>query len=143
MPAAEGGTSQLYVRWMRRGESARITGLPDSPGSITWSPDGSRIAYSMFIPDDGLRLGSAPPSPRARNGPSRCEIIDAITYRADGAGYFKPGYTQLFWVSGRWRLADPADLRRDQCRRTDQLDPRQPRALVRRQPGQGLDARSR
>ena len=42
--AAEGGSPQLYVRWMASGESARITGLPDSPGSLAWSPDGRRIA---------------------------------------------------------------------------------------------------
>src|SRR6476659_2268786 len=29
--AADGATPQLFVRWMATGESARITGLPDSP----------------------------------------------------------------------------------------------------------------
>src|SRR3954470_21883898 len=29
--AADGANPQLYVRWMANGESARITGLPDSP----------------------------------------------------------------------------------------------------------------
>ena len=33
---ADGGSQQLYVRWMASGESARITGLPDSP-------DGDRL----------------------------------------------------------------------------------------------------
>ena len=56
--AAEGGNPQLFVRWTPHGESARITGLPDSPESIEWSPDGRRIAYAMFVPDDGPRLGS-------------------------------------------------------------------------------------
>jgi Tol biopolymer transport system component len=91
--AADGGAPQLYVRWMASGESARITGLPDSPDSIAWSPDGRRIAYSMFIPDDGPRLGSAPPKPEGAKWADPLEIIDAVTYRADGAGYFKPGYT--------------------------------------------------
>ena len=44
--AAEGGSPQLYVRWMGTGESARITGLPESPSALAWSPDGRRIAYS-------------------------------------------------------------------------------------------------
>src|SRR5579884_4532337 len=38
--AAEGGSPQLYVRWIGSGESARITGLPNSPSSLAWSPDG-------------------------------------------------------------------------------------------------------
>jgi Tol biopolymer transport system component len=36
--AADAGASQLFVRWMATGDTARITGLPDSPDSIAWSP---------------------------------------------------------------------------------------------------------
>jgi len=96
--AAEGGSPQLFVRWMASGESARITGLPDSPDSIAWSPDGRRIAYSMFVPDDGPKLGSAPSKPEGAKWADPLEVIDAVTYRFDGAGYFKPGYQQIFWV---------------------------------------------
>ena len=96
--AAEGGSAQLYVRWMANGESARITGLPNSPDSIAWSPDGRRIAYSMFVPDDGAKLGQAPAKPEGAKWADPLQIIDAVTYRADGAGYFKPGYQQIFWV---------------------------------------------
>jgi len=96
--AAEGGSPQLYVRWMGSGESARITGLPDSPDSIAWSPDGRRIAYSMFVPDEGARLGSAPPKPEGAKWADPLQVIDAVTYRFDGAGYFSPGYQQIFWV---------------------------------------------
>jgi dipeptidyl aminopeptidase/acylaminoacyl peptidase len=96
--AADGASPQLYVRWMASGESARITGLPNSPSSIEWSPDGRRIAYSMFIPDDGQRLGSAPPKPEGAKWADPLEVITAVTYRADSAGYLKPGYTQIFWV---------------------------------------------
>jgi dipeptidyl aminopeptidase/acylaminoacyl peptidase len=93
-----GGSPQLYVRWMATGDSARITGLPDSPDSIAWSPDGRRIAYSMFVPDDGPKLGKAPDKPDGAKWADPLQVIDAVTYRFDGAGYFKPGYTQIFWV---------------------------------------------
>jgi dipeptidyl aminopeptidase/acylaminoacyl peptidase len=96
--AADGGAAQLFVRWIASGESARITGLPDSPDSIAWSPDGRRIAYAMFVPDEGPRLGSAPPKPEGAKWADPLQVIDAVTYRADGAGYLKPGYSQLFWV---------------------------------------------
>jgi dipeptidyl aminopeptidase/acylaminoacyl peptidase len=96
--AADNGGPQLYVRWMASGDSARITGLPDSPDTIAWSPDGRRIAYSMFVPDDGMKLGSAPPKPDGAKWADPLEIISAVTYRFDGAGYAKPGYTQVFWV---------------------------------------------
>ena len=61
--AAEGASPQLFVRWMGSGESARITGLPTSPGGIAWSPDGHRIAYSMLVPDEPMKLGKAPEKP--------------------------------------------------------------------------------
>jgi dipeptidyl aminopeptidase/acylaminoacyl peptidase len=83
---------------MASGESARITGLPDSPDSIAWSPDGRRIAYSMFVPDEATHLGTAPPKPEGAKWADPLEVIDAVNYRADGAGYLKPGYQQIFWV---------------------------------------------
>ncbi len=96
--ASEGGSPQLYVRWMGTGESARITGLPNSPNSLAWSPDGRRIAYSMLVPDDAPKLGSAPPRPDGAKWADPLQMIDKVTYRFDGAGYLKPGYRQIFWV---------------------------------------------
>ena len=95
---AEGGAPQLFVRWMDTGQTARITGLPDSPQAIEWSPDGNRLAYAMNVPDDGPKLGSAPPKPEGANWAKPLEIIDKVTYRADGAGYLKPGFDHIFIV---------------------------------------------
>ncbi len=95
---AEGGAPQLFVRWMDGGQTVRITGLPDSPQAIEWSPDGTRIAYLMTVPDDGPKLGSAPPKPEGAQWARPLEIIDKVTYRADGAGYLKPGYDHIFMV---------------------------------------------
>ncbi|MEO5578760.1 MAG: S9 family peptidase [Sphingomicrobium sp.] len=95
---AEGGAPQLFVRWMDGGQTVRITGLPDSPQAIEWSPDGSRIAYLMAVPDDGPKLGSAPPKPEGATWAKPLEIIDKVTYRADGAGYLKAGYDHIFIV---------------------------------------------
>jgi dipeptidyl aminopeptidase/acylaminoacyl peptidase len=97
--ASDGGSAQLFVRWVASGESARITGLPDSPNSIAWSPDGRRIAYSMFVPDEAMRLGSAPPKPEGAKWADPLQVIDAVTYRTDDEGYLKPGYNQIFWVA--------------------------------------------
>jgi dipeptidyl aminopeptidase/acylaminoacyl peptidase len=96
--SADGGSPQLFVRWISSGESARITRLPDSPSGIAWSPDGRRIAYSMTVPDDAANLGQAPAKPEGAKWADPLEVIDAVTYRADGAGYLKPGFDQIFWV---------------------------------------------
>jgi dipeptidyl aminopeptidase/acylaminoacyl peptidase len=96
--AAEGGSPQLYVHWMASGTDARITGLPDSPGAIAWSPDGRRIAYTMFVPDEGPKLGKAPDKPDGAKWADPLQVIGAVTYRTDDDGYLKPGYYQIFWV---------------------------------------------
>jgi dipeptidyl aminopeptidase/acylaminoacyl peptidase len=115
---SEGGAPQLFVRWMAGGEFARVTGLPNSPNSISWSPDGKRIAYVMTVPDDGLSLGKAPLKPEGATWAPPLEVIDAVSYRADGAGYVKPGFDHLFMVDadggaprqltyGAWNDAGP------------------------------------
>jgi dipeptidyl aminopeptidase/acylaminoacyl peptidase len=95
---AEGGAPQLYVRWMASGEAVRITGLPESPGNIAWSPDGTQIAYTMFVPAEGPRLGQAPVKPEGATWAAPLETYDLLTYRADGAGYLKPGFDKIFVV---------------------------------------------
>lgn len=96
--AAEGASAQLYVRWMASGETARITGLPDSPNSITWSPDGKSIAYVLHVNADPLKLGAAPAKPEGAKWAEPLEVIDRVTYRADGDGYTKPGFDHIFVV---------------------------------------------
>jgi dipeptidyl aminopeptidase/acylaminoacyl peptidase len=92
------GAPQLFVRWMDNGESARVTGLPDSPSAISWSPDGRRLAYVMTIPDEGLSLGKAPPKPDGAEWAKPLEIIDKVSYRSDEGGYVKPGVDHVFVV---------------------------------------------
>ncbi len=95
---AEGGAPQLFVRWMDSGQTVRVTGLPDSPQALAWSPEGRRIAYLMNVPDDGPKLGSAPAKPEGANWAKPLQVIDKVTYRADGAGYLKPGFDHIFVV---------------------------------------------
>jgi dipeptidyl aminopeptidase/acylaminoacyl peptidase len=95
---AEGSAPQLFVRWMDSGAQVRITRLPDSPQGIDWSPDGRQIAYLMSVPDEGMKLGSAPPKPEGAEWAKPLEVIDKVTYRNDGGGYVKPGFDHIFVV---------------------------------------------
>jgi len=96
--SADGGAAQLHVMWLADRTSARITGLPDSPGSVAWSPDGRRIAYTMRVPGTDTHLGRAPDKPEGAKWADPLEVIDRVTYRADGAGYLEPGFDHLFVV---------------------------------------------
>jgi len=97
--SAPDGAPQLYVMWLADRVSARITGLPDSPGSIAWSPDGRQIAYTMRVPGTDTHLGRAPDKPEGAKWADPLQVIDRVTYRADGAGYLKPGFDHIFVVA--------------------------------------------
>ena len=96
---SEGGGPQLFVRWMQTGVSARITDLTEAPNDLAWSPDGRYIAFTMLVLEDKPKLGETPPKPEGAHWAEPLTVITDVTYRADGAGYLKPGYTHLFVVS--------------------------------------------
>ncbi len=73
----EDGSSQIYIRWMDTGQSAKLSNLIESPGNITWSPDGKWIAFTMFVPQEQEPFAKMPSLPRGRNGQSRLSILTA------------------------------------------------------------------
>ena len=95
---AADGAPQLYVLWMDSGSSAKVAGLPDSPQAIRWSPTGRQLAYLMSVPDEGPKLGSAPPKPEGAKWAEPLQVMDKVVYRTDEGGYVKPGFDHIFVV---------------------------------------------
>jgi dipeptidyl aminopeptidase/acylaminoacyl peptidase len=93
------GRAQLYVYWLQNGASSRIADLTDAPEDLTWSPDGRSIAFRLFTPEPAPQMGSAPPKPEGANWAPPLVVITDVTYRADGPGMLKPGYSHAFVVS--------------------------------------------
>jgi dipeptidyl aminopeptidase/acylaminoacyl peptidase len=97
--AGEGEKPQLYVRWMATGTEVKLTTLPQVPRAIAWSPDGSMIAFSMFVPEDGLKLGAPLPKPAGAKWADPPHIVTDVTYRFDGRGKLDPGHSHIFVIS--------------------------------------------
>lgn len=97
--SASGGAPQLYVRWLASGRSARVASLQQAPNDISWSPDGRLLAFTMLVLDEGRSLGSPLKKPEGASWAEPLRVIDRLTYRADGQGYLKPGYRQVYVVS--------------------------------------------
>jgi dipeptidyl aminopeptidase/acylaminoacyl peptidase len=95
---AEGQKPQIAVRWMDTGTTATITAFPESPSDMAWSPDGRTIGFTMFQPGEGTKLGSPAAKPEGAKWADPIKVIGEVRYRADGAGYLRPGYTHVFTV---------------------------------------------
>ena len=97
----EGGEdgAQLWVRWMDTGQTARLTGLTESPGALSWSPDGHWLAFSMLVPEKkDPYVAEMPGKPQGAEWAPPLKVIDEMNYRADGAGYLEEGYAHIFVV---------------------------------------------
>ncbi len=96
--AAEGST-QLYVRWMDSGQTARLTQLRSAPASLAWSPDGQRIAFSMLARERPEKFVKLPKKPEGAQWAAEAVTIDKLIYRRDGSGYVEDGYRHIFVLS--------------------------------------------
>ena len=96
---SESGTAQLYLYWLDYNRSTRLTQLTEGPSSLTWSPDGKWLAFSMLVPEKAEALVTPPPAPEGAHWAKPPIVIDKLLYRADGAGYLKDGYRQVFLIS--------------------------------------------
>ncbi|MDH3733956.1 MAG: S9 family peptidase [Gemmatimonadota bacterium] len=87
---------QLFLRWMDTGQTAMLTHLQMSPGGISWSPDGSTIAFSMFVPDAPEPFAQMPSRPAGANWAPPARTFERLLYRADGQGFLPLGNQHLF-----------------------------------------------
>lgn len=90
------GSSQLYVRWMDSGQTAKISNLTSSASGLSWSPDGKWVAFNAFVESADTFPVSLPVKPEGAKWAPAAKVITALRYRADGAGYLKQGHTHLF-----------------------------------------------
>ena len=93
------GSSQIYRRWVATGTEARLSNFTQSPGGLSWSPDGKWIAFSMFVPTTHPAPASMPAKPEGAEWADQPKYIDEMYYRADGAGYLKTGFRHIFVMS--------------------------------------------
>lgn len=91
--------SQIHVRWMDTGQTAMLSNVRGGPSSLTWSPDGKRIAFEMFVKADDASLATPPSAPEGAEWAPPVTVIDQMHYRADGVGYLEHGNSHLFVLS--------------------------------------------
>ncbi|MGO2010736.1 S9 family peptidase [Pseudoalteromonas sp.] len=93
------GSSQIYVKWLNTGAVAKISNLTQSPGNLTWSPNGEKLVFSQFVPAASASPVSLPGKPKGADWAEPAKYIDDVYYRADGGGYTEKGFRHLFEIS--------------------------------------------
>lgn len=96
LASADDGDTEIWVRWMESGREAKLTRLMERPSGIAWSPDGSRVAFTMFVPAPEESPARMPRKPEEADWGPPVRVVDEVQYRADGEGFLEPGHRQLF-----------------------------------------------
>lgn len=94
---AEG--TEIYIYWIKSGQFAKISQLDRSPSSLTWSPDGKYLAFSMLVPQKPPVIAKLPAKPKGAKWAANPRITDRLKHEADGRGYLEPGFRHLFIIS--------------------------------------------
>ncbi|TMP38369.1 S9 family peptidase [Pseudoalteromonas rubra] len=92
------GKVQIYVRDLASGLTARVTDVAMTPSSLSFSPDGSQLAFSMFTPGKSKPLFSLDFKPKDAKWADNAQYIDQTLFQRDGAGMKRPGNMHVYVV---------------------------------------------
>ncbi|WP_375384418.1 S9 family peptidase [uncultured Microbacterium sp.] len=95
--------AQLHVVPAQGGEPVQVTDQPLGVGSFSWSPDGSRLAFTARVPEEG-RYGTVEGRDAAAEPPRR---ITGVRWHANGVGYTLDRPAQVFVVDAPDTGAEP------------------------------------
>jgi len=105
--------AQVFVRWMDGGGAAtQVTRVEHAPSNLRWSPDGSKIGFSMFVAKPSTWKIDMPSPPEGATWTKAPAVIDRLHYRQDRQGFTEPGLVHLFVVpadGGTERDLTPGD----------------------------------
>jgi dipeptidyl aminopeptidase/acylaminoacyl peptidase len=90
--------SEIYMYWTASGQIAKLSQLEKSPSSLTWSPDGQSIAFTMFNSEKPPVVAKMPEKPKGAKWAEPARITDRLKHEADGSGYIEPGFTHILMM---------------------------------------------
>lgn len=92
------GATQIYLRDMATGRTARVTDVAMRPNGLSFSPDSKQLAFAMFTPAKPKPLFSLSFKPKDATWAEDAQYIDQTLFQRDGVGMNRPGNTQVYVV---------------------------------------------
>lgn len=93
------GRNQIHVHWVEHDRSARVSAVEASPSGLSWSPDGSQLAFSKEVKapaTDYARSVYRPTPPSGAEWAERPQIFERAQYQQDGRGLMDSAYRHVF-----------------------------------------------
>ena len=89
---------QIYLRDLASGNTNKVTDVQMSPSSLSFSPDGTQLAFVMFTPMKNKPLFSLNFKPKGAKWAEEAKYIDQTLFQRDGRGMNRPGNTHVYVV---------------------------------------------
>lgn len=93
------GSRQIQLHWLNENRTAKLSDLRHSPANLTWSPDGKQLAFTMNMPAAAAEVQQKVKRVKKPAGAKWSEsatVYDRVRYQADGQGFLKPQFRQIF-----------------------------------------------
>ena len=96
------GSTQIHAMWLDTRETAQLTRLDTEPSAPRWSPDGTKIVFTVRALDEASPLPiKLPKTPKGAELAKPAVIVDRTVWGADGTGPTAKGYTHVFLVDAQ------------------------------------------
>jgi len=92
------GSTQIHMHWVNTGETTVITQLQESPSSLSWSPDGKWLAFTMNVKGEGVSFVEQRDKPKGATWAKKPITVTTTRYQYDGRGIVEPSYRHIFIV---------------------------------------------
>lgn len=93
------GSRQIHLHYLAENKTAQLSRLPQSPANLSWSPDGTQLAFTMNVAAseaDVKKRVKKVKKPEGAKWSESAVVLDRARYQADGQGFLKPQFRQIF-----------------------------------------------
>ena len=92
------GSTQIHMHWFDSGETTVISQLQESPSSLSWSPDGKWLAFTMNVKGESTSIVESREKPDGASWAKKPITVTTTRYQYDGRGIVEPSYRHVFVV---------------------------------------------